>query len=412
MDPNQSQPWKTVDGYHQTASTAATPKASFDDAIHINMHNPNAPISMSRRSRSSMTVVSTDALITAVKTDDEIAQIKADIRRRNGRRKANAVAAFYEAQNEQIEEMLKPVGSAEEAEAAEDEKLVKVQIAIYGSLVANVVLFGLQLYASVSSGSLSLFATMADAFMDLASNLVLVFANITAAKKNRQRFPTGKRRFETAGIVVFSCIMGALSVELIIEGAKAIAGGEHTTDLNVMNLSCIGVAIAVKAGLYFYCVALSKYPSARILAQDHRNDIILNGTGIALSVVGQKFLWWMDPVGGILIATWILINWSQTAMEHVQKFIGESASQIFLNRVTYLAMTHHQEILQVDTVRAYSSGAGYFVEVDVVMDPSTPLMKSHDVAEALQIKIENLEDVERAFVHVDYETSHRPEHPY
>ena len=33
-----------------------------------------------------------------------------------------------------------------------------------------------------------------------------------------------------------------------------------------------------------------------------------------------------------------------------------------------------------------------------------------DVAEALQFKLESLPDVERAYVHVDYETSHKPEH--
>ena len=42
------------------------------------------------------------------------------------------------------------------------------------------------------------------------------------------------------------------------------------------------------------------------------------------------------------------------------------------------------------------------------MNVDTPLWKSHDVAEKLQNKIEALPGVERAFVHVDYETSHAP----
>jgi hypothetical protein len=40
------------------------------------------------------------------------------------------------------------------------------------------------------------------------------------------------------------------------------------------------------------------------------------------------------------------------------------------------------------------------------MDESTPLKISHDVAQTLQRKIEGLADVERAFVHVDYEDEH------
>jgi divalent metal cation (Fe/Co/Zn/Cd) transporter len=44
------------------------------------------------------------------------------------------------------------------------------------------------------------------------------------------------------------------------------------------------------------------------------------------------------------------------------------------------------------------------------MDPAASLMATHDVAEELQIKLESLPDVERAYVHVDYETTHKPEH--
>lgn len=42
------------------------------------------------------------------------------------------------------------------------------------------------------------------------------------------------------------------------------------------------------------------------------------------------------------------------------------------------------------------------------MDEETPLKISHDVAQELQRKLEGLSDVERAFVHVDYENDHDP----
>lgn len=73
-------------------------------------------------------------------------------------------------------------------------------------------------------------------------------------------------------------------------------------------------------------------------------------------------------------------------------------------------MTHSPMITAIDTVRAYHSGPRLVVEVDVVMDPGQTLKDTHDVAEELQIKLESLPDVERAYVHIDYETSHKPEH--
>lgn len=72
------------------------------------------------------------------------------------------------------------------------------------------------------------------------------------------------------------------------------------------------------------------------------------------------------------------------------------------------AATHSPDVKQIDTVRAYHSGPRYIVEIDVVMDRNERLEIAHDVAEALQIKIEKLPGVERAYVHIDYETSHKP----
>jgi len=50
------------------------------------------------------------------------------------------------------------------------------------------------------------------------------------------------------------------------------------------------------------------------------------------------------------------------------------------------------------------------VELDIVMDAETPLWKAHDLSQALQDKIEQLPNVGRAYVHVDHEISHKPEH--
>lgn len=73
-------------------------------------------------------------------------------------------------------------------------------------------------------------------------------------------------------------------------------------------------------------------------------------------------------------------------------------------------MTHSNDIVAIDTVRAWHSGPRLVVEVDIVMDQNESLLATHDVAEALQMKLESLPDVERAYVHVDFETTHKPEH--
>ena len=97
-------------------------------------------------------------------------------------------------------------------------------------------------------------------------------------------------------------------------------------------------------------------------------------------------------------------------MENVGTLIGKSAPAEYLTKLTYLIWNHQEEIQHIDTVRAYTFGTHYFVEVDIVLPSNMPLREAHDIGEALQEKLERLPEIERAFVHLDYEFTHRPEH--
>jgi len=115
-------------------------------------------------------------------------------------------------------------------------------------------------------------------------------------------------------------------------------------------------------------------------------------------------------VGAIVIGLGVISSWGRTIYSEFALLAGRAASHEFLQLIIYKAATFTDSIEKIDTVRAYHSGPDYFVEVDIVMDANTPLWKAHDISQQLQDKIEDLPNVERAFVHVDHEWTHAPEH--
>lgn len=86
----------------------------------------------------------------------------------------------------------------------------------------------------------------------------------------------------------------------------------HSVSFEIPSIVAISIAIATKLCLFLYCQALAKYPSAKILAQDHRNDVFLNVFGITLSLLGALVAKWVDPVGAIIIALLIFRSWAST----------------------------------------------------------------------------------------------------
>jgi cation diffusion facilitator family transporter len=328
---------------------------------------------------------------------------------------ARRLEGFYQAQNETIERLLKSVDEHRaEARQEQGEDHLKFKIAVWGSLVANVILAALQLYAAISSGSLSLFTTMADAIFDPLSNVTLILTNRAVSHVDPRRFPSGKARLETVGNIVFCFLMTAVSLIIIAFAARELA--EHEGDLKLFHLpSIISVCVAfgTKLTLFLYTWSIKdKYSQVRILWQDHRNDLLVNGFGILTSVGGSKLVWWLDPAGAIFLSVVVSSLWLRTAFTEFMLLVGVVAPVEIQQLITYVCVTHSAAIKQIDTVRAYHSGPRLIAEVDVVMDPEATLMETHDIAEELQIKLEQLPDVERAYVHVDYETTHKPEHGY
>lgn len=50
------------------------------------------------------------------------------------------------------------------------------------------------------------------------------------------------------------------------------------------------------------------------------------------------------------------------------------------------------------------------MEIDIILPPHIELHEAHDIGEALQNALERMENVERAFVHLDYNSNHQVEH--
>ncbi|KAF8707635.1 CDF-like metal transporter, partial [Rhizoctonia solani] len=344
----------------------------------------------------------------ALKSDHELSELRK-------RSKAGKVVEKYQrGQNDLISSLLKPMEAhTAEAKEAEAEDRLPVRIAVWASLLSNIALSALQLYAAISSGSLSLLATCIDSVFDPGSNLILYWLHKKASKLDTNKWPVGGSRLETIGNISYGALMAAVNLVILVESVRALVdhGGEETNDLHIPSIIAVATAFGVKFALFLYCYALRNSSSqVRMLWEDHRNDLFINGFGILTSAGGAKLKWWLDPAGALIIALGVMASWSRTIYGEFELLAGKSAPHEFLQLVIYKAATFSDEIQALDTVRAYHSGPNFFVEIDIVMGADTPLWKAHDISQQLQDKLETLPGVERAFVHVDHETTHRPEH--
>jgi hypothetical protein len=252
----------------QSSDTTVPDDSQFDEDIE--------------RASGSTAILPTDPfqLRDGLLTEDEIAVLRR-------RKKGKAIAKYQLRQNNLIAAMLKPMEEHTQDAAAEEEATrLPVKIAIYASLICNFALCVIQMYAAISSGSLSLLATGIDSVFDIGSNVLLFWLHRKAVSLDTSKWPVGGARLETIGNIVYGFLMGSVNLVVIVESARTLIAkeGDGLAPFHLPSIIAVAAALVVKFLLFLYSYSLRGNSSqVQVLWQDHRNDLWINGFGQRLS---------------------------------------------------------------------------------------------------------------------------------
>ncbi|XP_074654824.1 uncharacterized protein LOC141908619 [Tubulanus polymorphus] len=326
------------------------------------------------------------------------------------------IRRYYKDQDELIR-CFKTSISDNDDDGAIDDKRRKMErtagILAKASLVLNIVLLAAKLAAAILSNSLSVISSLVDSIVDLISGIVIWYTSRAVKKRNHYSYPQGRTRLEPVSIMILSAIMSVASVQLIGQSIQTtvtmvgLPGQEGAPVMDIPTIVILVFTIVSKLVLFLVCQRW-KSPLSEALAQDHRNDVLSNIVALVCGYIAFKLWKYADPIGAIVISVYIFITWWATGLKQIKMLTGYTAQPDFLKRVTWLCLHHHDDIRYIDTVRAFHFGTNFLVEVDIVLPEGMSLKDAHDIGEPLQQKIEKLPNVERCFVHLDYEVEHDP----
>ncbi|XP_060078439.1 uncharacterized protein LOC132557924 [Ylistrum balloti] len=335
------------------------------------------------------------------------------------------IRSYYKAQDglietyENIEELEKK--TAEERNPEPEGKKSSAALLAKLSLAANLILLIAKLAAAILSGSISVISSLVDSIVDFASGIVIWATTRAVKNRNLYEYPQGRTKLEPIAIVVLSVIMSVASLQLIRESAEKLVDlanyKSSAPSFTIPTIVITSSTVVIKLVLYLLCRRVQK-PSVQALAQDHRNDVLSNSVALVCGYIGSQDmqnnvseaygLVYIDPCGAIVISIYIIISWWITGWDQTKMLTGFTAKPDFLKKITWVCVNHDHRIRFVETVRAFHFGNNFLVEVDIVLPQDMSLSEAHNIGEPLQQKLERLPEVERAFVHLDYNFDHDP----
>ncbi|KAG0747949.1 hypothetical protein G6F57_007178 [Rhizopus arrhizus] len=298
-------------------------------------------------------------------------------------------------------------------ESGEKSPMWIIHLAINLSFFANVALFLTKIILAWFSGSMALLASAFESFLDIVSNAIIFFTVRIIRQKDYYSYPVGKSRMEPLGIVVFAVVITTSFSQVLLTSIQKLTNGSvpEDIDLSLNALIVLGVNVVIKAALWIWCRSIKGSSSVEALAYDHENDVVFTIASTLFPLIGNWMGWnWLDPLGAIVLSIYVIQEWMSVLVENIRRLTGQAASADDIKQLTYMAYRFSKKITAVDTVRAYYIGDRLLVEVDIILPPDCPLREAHDIGEALQDALELMENVERAFVHIDYSAEHEIEH--
>uniref|UniRef100_A0A183I7A9 ZT_dimer domain-containing protein n=1 Tax=Onchocerca flexuosa TaxID=387005 RepID=A0A183I7A9_9BILA len=266
----------------------------------------------------------------------------------------------------------------------------------------------LQITAAYLSGSLSIISSLVDSAVDITSGLVIWLTARAIKKRDPYMYPRGRTRLEPIALIIVSVIMGVASVQMIVQSLESVIHDTVNPRVDIVSLFIMVAVVFIKFVLMLLCKKFDYDSSVAVLAQDHWNDCISNTVAIICAWAASTYWIYFDPIGAIAVSIYIATTWFFTGKEHLAMLSGKSAEPEFINRIVKVCVEHDKRIDYIETVYVYHFGTRFLVEVHIVLDPNMTLREAHDISESLQTSIESLMEVERAFVHCDYDYDHLP----
>ncbi|QRV96775.1 cation efflux family protein [Ceratobasidium sp. AG-Ba] len=294
-----------------------------------------------------------------------------------------------------------------EGSRREKDKERLVSLAINLNFALNVVLLTAKGVAVLLSGSVSIWASFVDSFMDFLSTVIVIWTSIVISrykKKGSQdsgKLATGKQRMEPLGVVIFSVFMIAMFLQVGVEGVKRLVAKEQEAfNLDKTTLTIMGVTIATKTVAWLLSARV-KSNGVQALAQDNKNDVFFTTFSVIFPGVGTALqLPWLDPLGGVVLSLYIIIEWTETLMLNFRQLSGRAADPDEYRRMLYLITRF--KMPKVSYLEVYHAGTELICEADLQFSKETPFEVVHNVSEAIQVALECLEDVNRAYIHADF----------
>ncbi|MDF2960731.1 MAG: cation diffusion facilitator transporter [Paenibacillus sp.] len=299
-----------------------------------------------------------------------------------------------------------------------DERFKKAEFSVWISIFGSVFLTVMKGVAGYISGSKALIADALHSASDVAGAFAALVGLRAAKLPSDETHPNGHGKTESVAAIIISVLLLLIGIETGIASVKAIFNGVDSPP-GVIALIVIFVSILVKEAIFQYQYRLGKQISIQAMitnAWEHRSGVyssitaFVGGGGALLGhYLGNKYLYYLDPIAGLCIAVLILRMGYRLVMKTVHKTTDHVLGNADAAELSRTVQTV-KGVIAVDDLRAREHGHYVIVDVKISVNPRISVLEGHEVAKTVKHTLmKRFIHVSDVFIHVN---PYDPGYPY
>ena len=269
------------------------------------------------------------------------------------------------------------------------------------SVLGNVLLFALKMWAGLVSGSIALMADAWHTLSDSLSSIVVIIAAMLSRRKPDKVHPFGHGRWEQIAALVIAMMLGIIAYTFLSDSVVRLK--EHSaTTFGTLAIVVTVISIVAKEGMAQYAFWLGKKSgnlSIKADAWHHRTDA-LSSVVVLVGILFAKHFWWIDGVLGIVIALMLFYATYEIMHETITKILGEKPPQELVDGIMKKAAECSPADLQMHHFHLHNYVTHQELTCHIRLPGDLPLSEGHAIATRIEQMIEQEYKIS-ATIHVE-----------
>jgi cation diffusion facilitator family transporter len=253
------------------------------------------------------------------------------------------------------------------------------------SIIINLLLFILKIWASVISGSIALAADAWHTLSDSISSVAVVIAAKLASKKADKEHPFGHGRWEHIASMFIAVILAVIAFGFLDSSIRHL-WDKDSVEYGTIAVIVTAVSIVVKellAQYAFYIWRKTDNSSVKADGWHHRSDA-LSSVVVLAGILFAKQFWWIDSVLGVIIALMLFYAAFEILKEAINKILGEEPKQDFIDKLTNEIKKVYYDDLKLHHLHIHNYISHKELTFHIRLNKDLTIEKGHKIASDIE----------------------------